>query len=74
MCARVQLSTRIVGMAERGRKRPCDVHGAPAAKIDYVPHGNPDMPFAGPSCFKGMSDCDASFATVSLDELLAVME
>jgi glycosyltransferase involved in cell wall biosynthesis len=48
----VQLSTRLLVMAERGRKLLCDVYGAPAAKIDYIPHGIPDMPFADPNYFK----------------------
>jgi glycosyltransferase involved in cell wall biosynthesis len=48
----VQLSTRLVVMAERGRKLLCDVYGVPASKIDYVPHGIPDMPFADPNYFK----------------------
>jgi glycosyltransferase involved in cell wall biosynthesis len=48
----VQLSTRLVVMAERGGRLLCDVYGAPAAKIDYVPHGIPDMPFADPNYFK----------------------
>jgi glycosyltransferase involved in cell wall biosynthesis len=48
----IQLSTRLVVMAERGRGILGDVYQAPAAKIDLVPHGIPDMPFADPNYFK----------------------
>jgi glycosyltransferase involved in cell wall biosynthesis len=48
----LQLSTRLVVMAERGRKLLCEVYGAPTAKIDCIPHGIPDMAFADPNYFK----------------------
>jgi glycosyltransferase involved in cell wall biosynthesis len=48
----IQLSTRLVVMAERGRELLCEVYRAPAAKIDHIPHGIPDMPFADPNYFK----------------------
>ncbi|HEY3352468.1 MAG TPA: glycosyltransferase family 4 protein [Polyangia bacterium] len=48
----IQLSTRLVTMAERGRDFLCEIYGAPAAKIDHIPHGIPDMPFADPNYFK----------------------
>ena len=49
----IQLSTRLVVMTERGRALLRDVYQAPAAKIDLIPHGIPDMPFADPNYFKG---------------------
>ena len=48
----VRLSTRLVVMTERGRELLRDVYQAPAAKIDLIPHGIPDMPFADPNFFK----------------------
>jgi glycosyltransferase involved in cell wall biosynthesis len=48
----IQLSTRLVVMAEKGREFLLDVYNAPAAKIDIIPHGIPDMPFADPNYFK----------------------
>ncbi|HUD49204.1 MAG TPA: glycosyltransferase family 4 protein [Candidatus Baltobacteraceae bacterium] len=48
----IPLSTRLVVMSERGRKLLLDVYRAPAAKIDLIPHGIPDMPFADPNYFK----------------------
>ena len=48
----VRLSTRLVVMSERGREFLRDVYRAPEAKIDLIPHGIPDMPFADPNYFK----------------------
>jgi glycosyltransferase involved in cell wall biosynthesis len=48
----IQLSTRLVVMSERGAEFLRDVYQAPAAKIDLIPHGIPDMPFADPNYFK----------------------
>ena len=48
----VRLSTRLVVMTERGRELLREVYQAPAAKIDLIPHGIPDMPFADPNYFK----------------------
>ena len=39
-------------MAEKGREFLRDIYQAPAAKIDLIPHGIPDMPFADPNYFK----------------------
>ncbi|MDD5307136.1 MAG: glycosyltransferase family 4 protein [Deltaproteobacteria bacterium] len=48
----VQLSTRLVVMAERGREFLREIYRTPEAKIDLIPHGIPDMPFADPNYFK----------------------
>jgi glycosyltransferase involved in cell wall biosynthesis len=48
----VRLSTRLVVMSERGREFLREVYHAPAEKIDLIPHGIPDMPFADPNYFK----------------------
>jgi glycosyltransferase involved in cell wall biosynthesis len=48
----IRLSTRLVVMTERGREFLSDVYQAPASKIDLIPHGIPDMPFADPNYFK----------------------
>ena len=48
----VRLSTRLVVMSERGREFLRDIYQVPAAKIDLIPHGIPDMPFADPNYFK----------------------
>lgn len=48
----IRLSTRLVVMSERGRGFLRDVYHTPAAKIDLIPHGIPDMPFADPNYYK----------------------
>jgi glycosyltransferase involved in cell wall biosynthesis len=48
----IPLSTRLVVMSQRGREFLRDVYHTPAAKIDLIPHGIPDMPFADPNYFK----------------------
>jgi len=48
----IRLSTRLVVMAEKGREFLLDVYKTPEAKIDLIPHGIPDMPFADPDYFK----------------------
>ena len=45
-------STRLVVMTERGRTILQEVYQAPAAKIDLIPHGIPDVPFAAPDSYK----------------------
>lgn len=48
----VSLSTRLVVMAERGRQMLEDIYQAPPAKIDFIPHGIPDVGFVDPTYFK----------------------
>lgn len=48
----IRLSTRLVVMTERGVEFLHEVYQAPPAKIDLIPHGIPDMPFADPNYFK----------------------
>lgn len=48
----IRLSTRLVTMTERGRELLMEVYRAPAAKIDLIAHGIPNMPFADPNYFK----------------------
>ena len=45
-------SSRLVVMTERGRAILDEVYGAPEEKIDLIPHGIPDVPFAGSDSYK----------------------
>ena len=45
-------STRLVVMADRGRRMLQEVYQAPPAKIDFIPHGIPDIPFVDPNYYK----------------------
>src|SRR5271165_3262396 len=44
----VDVSSRLVVMAEKGRDVLQKVYGVPARKIDVIPHGIPDIAFAEP--------------------------
>ena len=46
-------SARLAVMSERGRGFLRDIYGVPDAKIDVIPHGIPDTPFADSKPFKG---------------------
>ncbi len=48
----VAMSTRLVVMSERGRLMLEDLYAAPAAKIDLIAHGIPDVSFVDPTYFK----------------------
>jgi glycosyltransferase involved in cell wall biosynthesis len=48
----IRLSTRLVVMSERGREFLSGIYHAPENKVDLIPHGIPDMPFADPNYFK----------------------
>ncbi len=48
----ISLSTRVVTMTELGRRMLRDIYGAPAAKIDLIAHGIPDVGFVDPTYFK----------------------
>src|SRR4051812_48822340 len=46
------LSSRLVVMSDVGRAILNETYGVPERKIDVIPHGIPDMPFADPNFFK----------------------
>jgi len=48
----ISLSTRVVVMTERGRHMLQEVYHAPAAKVDLIAHGIPDVGFVDPTYFK----------------------
>ncbi|MGD0310592.1 MAG: glycosyltransferase family 4 protein [Acidobacteriota bacterium] len=48
----ISLSTRLVVMAERGRRMLVDIYEAPTAKIDLIAHGIHDVGFVDPTYFK----------------------
>ena len=48
----VALSTRLVVMADRGRRMLQEIYQAPPAKIDFIPHGIPDVGFVDSTDFK----------------------
>lgn len=48
----IHLSDRLVVMTERGAEFLRSIYGAPASKIDIIPHGIPDVPFVDPNFYK----------------------
>ncbi len=47
-----QASQSVVVMNKRGIRMLRDIYGVPAAKIKLIPHGIPDLPFAGSDYYK----------------------
>ncbi|MCL4562782.1 MAG: glycosyltransferase family 4 protein [Chloroflexi bacterium] len=45
-------SNRVISMSWRGVEYLRDVYHIPPEKIDYIPHGIPDVPFVDPNFFK----------------------
>ncbi len=48
----IDVSSRVVVMAEKGRQLLLDVYQAPVNKIEIIPHGIPDFSFAAPDAAK----------------------
>jgi hypothetical protein len=48
----IKLSARVVSMAEKGIEFLRDIYGTPLDKIDLIPHGISDGPFADPNYYK----------------------
>jgi glycosyltransferase involved in cell wall biosynthesis len=48
----VARSTRLVVMSERGQHMLQDIYKAPPAKLDFIWHGIPDIPFVDPNYYK----------------------
>jgi glycosyltransferase involved in cell wall biosynthesis len=48
----IRLSARLAVMTERGRSLLHEVHGVPPDRVDVIPHGIPDIPWADPEVHK----------------------
>jgi glycosyltransferase involved in cell wall biosynthesis len=48
----IRLSTRLIVMNKRGRRILKEVYNTPSDRIDFIPHGIPDMPFVEPDLYK----------------------
>lgn len=46
------LSDRVVVMSQRGVEFLREIYRVPAEKIDFIPHGIPDVPFVDPNFYK----------------------
>lgn len=48
----MELSDRVVVMSHKGQEFLEKIYGVPSEKIEFVPHGIPDMPFTDPGFYK----------------------
>ncbi len=65
------LSDRLVVMSERGVEFLKDVYHVPAEKIDFIPHGIPDLPFVDPSFHKDLFGVEGKIVLLSFGLLSA---
>ena len=65
------LSDRLVVMSERGAEFLKDIYHVPAEKIDFIPHGIPDLPFVDPSFHKDLFGVEGKIVLLSFGLLSA---
>ncbi|MCK4341137.1 MAG: glycosyltransferase family 4 protein [Phycisphaerae bacterium] len=59
------LSDRLVTMSQRGVEFLKDIYDIPAAKIDFIPHGIPDVPFVDPSFHKDQFGVEGKYVVLT---------
>jgi glycosyltransferase involved in cell wall biosynthesis len=59
------LSDRLVVMSERGATFLREIYGVSIDKIDYIPHGIPDVPFVDPSFHKDLFGVEGKIVLLS---------
>lgn len=65
------LSDRLVVMSERGAEFLHEIYGVPTDKIDFIPHGIPDVPFVDPSFNKDLFGVEGKIVLLSFGLLSA---
>ena len=65
------LSDRLVVMSERGAEFLREIYHVSAEKIDYIPHGIPDLPFVDPSFHKDLFGVEGKIVLLSFGLLSA---
>ncbi len=65
------LSDRLVVMSERGKEFLQNIYHIPAEKIDFIPHGIPDLPFVDPSFHKDLFGVEGKIVLLSFGLLSA---
>jgi glycosyltransferase involved in cell wall biosynthesis len=65
------LSDRLVVMSARGSEFLQDVYHIPSEKIDFIPHGIPDVPFEDPSFHKDLFGVEGKIVLLSFGLLSA---
>ena len=67
----IKLSNRLVVMSQRSIKLLKEVYGAPAEKIDLIPHGIHDVPFVDPGFHKDKFGAEGKFVILTFGLLSA---
>ena len=65
------LSSRVVVMSRRGAQFLQEVYQVPLEKIDFIPHGIPDVPFVDPSFNKDLFGVEGKIVLLSFGLLSA---
>jgi glycosyltransferase involved in cell wall biosynthesis len=65
------LSDRLVVMSERGASFLHEIYGVSVDKIDFIPHGIPDVPFVDPSFHKDLFGVEGKIVLLSFGLLSA---
>ncbi|NJL92745.1 MAG: glycosyltransferase [Anaerolineae bacterium] len=65
------LSDRVVVMSQRGKVFLEEVYGVLPEKIDFIPHGIPDVPFVDPSFHKDLFGAEGKLVLLSFGLLSA---
>jgi len=65
------LSDRLVVMSERGGSFLHEIYGVASDKIDFIPHGIPDVPFVDPSFHKDLFGVEGKIVLLSFGLLSA---
>ncbi len=65
------LSDRLVVMSERGVEFLQEIYGVLSEKIDFIPHGIPDLPFVDPSFHKDLFGVEGKIVLLSFGLLSA---
>jgi glycosyltransferase involved in cell wall biosynthesis len=60
-----QLSDRLVVMSRRGAEFLEEIYGVPEEKIDFIPHGIPDVPFVDPNFYKDQFGLEGQMVLLS---------
>ena len=59
------LSDRLIIMSEHARGLLHDVYAIPADKINFIPHGIPDIPFVDPNFYKDRFDAEGKMVLLT---------
>jgi glycosyltransferase involved in cell wall biosynthesis len=65
------LSDRLIVMSDRSSQFLQGVYEVPASKIDFIPHGVPDLPFVDPNFYKAAVDAEGKSVLLTFGLLSA---